>query len=68
MLARLQRLNEAQAFLSAANTTGAALGTAVAGVVIDAGGPAWSYAGAGMGIAAAAAVALVGHRRRVVAG
>ena len=58
------RLNEAQAFLSASNTTGAALGTAVAGVVIDAGGPAWSYAGAAMGIVAAAFVALLGHRRR----
>ncbi|SDU84982.1 Predicted arabinose efflux permease, MFS family [Microlunatus sagamiharensis] len=58
------RLNEAQAFLSASNTTGAALGTAVAGVVIDAAGPAWSYGGAAIGMLAAAVVALVGHRRR----
>ena len=58
------RLNEAQAFLSASNTSGAALGTAVAGVVIDAGGPAWSYAGAAVGILAAAVVAVVGQRRR----
>ncbi len=58
------RLNEAQAFLSASNTTGAAVGTAVAGVVIDVAGLSWSYGGAALGVAAAAVVAVLGHRRR----
>jgi MFS family permease len=57
-LAPANRLNEAQAFLSAANTTGAAAGTAVAGVLIDLQGLAFSFAGAAVGAALAAAVAL----------
>jgi predicted MFS family arabinose efflux permease len=57
-LAPAHRLNEAQAFLSAANTTGAAAGTAVAGVLIDLQGLGVSFAGAAVGAGLAAAVAL----------
>jgi MFS family permease len=57
-LAPAHRLNEAQAFLSAANTTGAAAGTALAGVLIDLHGLAVSFAGAAVGAALAASVAL----------
>jgi MFS family permease len=57
-LAPAHRLNEAQAFLSAANTTGAAAGTAVAGLLIDLHGLAFSFGGAAVGAALAAAVAL----------
>ena len=42
-LAPAHRLNEAQAFLSASNTTGAAVGTAIAGIVIDMAGLSWSF-------------------------
>ena len=58
------RLNEAQAFLSASNTAGAALGTAVAGIVIDVAGLSWSFAGAALGVAAAALVARLSRRGR----
>ena len=58
------RLNEAQALLSAANTTGAAIGTAIAGVVIDLAGVSWSFAGAAAGVIVAAAIAYLGERRR----
>jgi MFS family permease len=58
------RLNEAQSFLSASNTAGAALGTAIAGVVIDVAGLSWSFGGAALGVAAAAVVARVAHRGR----
>ena len=58
------RLNEAQAFLSASNTAGAALGTAVAGVVIDVAGLSWSFGGAALGVAAAAVVARLSRRGR----
>lgn len=51
------RLNEAQAFLSASNTTGAAAGTALAGILIDFHGLAWSFGGAAIGAAAAAVIA-----------
>ncbi|RYZ26293.1 MAG: MFS transporter [Propionibacteriaceae bacterium] len=58
------RLNEAQSFLSASNTAGAALGTAIAGVVIDVAGLSWSFGGAALGVAAAALVArLTRHGR-----
>lgn len=53
-----ERLNEAQAFLSAANTTGAAIGTAIAGVVIDLAGLSWSFGGAAAGVLLAALIAL----------
>ncbi|WP_108251496.1 MFS transporter [Planctomonas deserti] len=62
------RLNEAQALLSAANTTGAAIGTAIAGVVIDGAGLSWSFGGAALGTLLAAVIALahVGRRRPTV--
>ena len=66
-LAPAHRLNEAQAFLSASNTSGAAVGTAVAGVVIDVGGLSWSFGGAALGMVVAAAVALLNRNRRVPA-
>jgi len=62
-LAPAQRLNEAQAFLSAANTTGAAAGTALAGVLIDAHGLGLSFGGAAVGVALAALVGLVSQAR-----
>ena len=62
-LAPADRLNEAQAFLSASNTTGAALGTAIAGIVIDAAGLPWSFAGAALGVLFAAGVALLNQKR-----
>ncbi|HET9871854.1 MAG TPA: MFS transporter [Propionibacteriaceae bacterium] len=62
-LAPAHRLNEAQAFLSASNTTGAALGTAIAGVVVDVAGLSWSFGGAALGVLFAAGVAAL-HRRR----
>lgn len=58
-LAPAHRLNEAQAFLSAATTTGAAAGTAIAGFVIDGWGLTASFGGAAVGAALAAALALV---------
>jgi MFS family permease len=57
-LAPAHRLNEAQAFLSASNTTGAAVGTAIAGIVIDTAGLPWSFGGAALGALFAAGVAL----------
>lgn len=69
-LAPAHRLNEAQSFLSAANTTGAALGTALAGLLIDAHGLGWSFAGAAVGAILAASAALVsrpGWRRASLA-
>lgn len=57
------RLNEAQALLSAANTTGAAVGTAIAGIVIDVAGLSWSFAGAALGVLVAAGIALIQPRQ-----
>jgi MFS family permease len=62
-LAPAHRLNEAQALLSASNTTGAAVGTAIAGVVIDVAGLSWSFAGAALGVLVAAAVAVLSQAR-----
>jgi predicted MFS family arabinose efflux permease len=62
-LAPADRLNEAQAFLSASNTTGAALGTAIAGIVIDFAGLPWAFAGAALGVLFAAGVALHNQKR-----
>lgn len=62
-LAPRHRANEAQAFLTAAGTSGAATGTAIAGLVIDAGGPRMSFAGAAIAIGLAATVALISQRR-----
>ena len=57
-LSPAHRLNEAQAFLSAATTTGGAAGTAIAGFVIDGWGLSAAFAGAAVGAALAAAIAL----------
>ena len=62
-LAPAHRLNEAQAFLSAANTTGAAAGTALAGVLIDFQGLGVSFGGAAAGAALAAVVAVASQSR-----
>ena len=62
-LAPADRLNEAQAFLSASNTTGAALGTAIAGIVIDVAGLSWSFGGAALGALFAAGVAVLNQGR-----
>jgi predicted MFS family arabinose efflux permease len=61
-LAPPHRLNEAQAFLSASNTTGAAVGTAIAGIVIDIAGLGWSFGGAAVGVLCAAGVAAAYRR------
>jgi hypothetical protein len=58
-LAPPHRLNEAQAFLSAANTTGAAVGTALAGILIDFFGLGWSFGGAAAAAGLAALVAVL---------
>jgi MFS family permease len=62
-LAPAHRLNEAQAFLSASNTTGAAVGTAIAGILIDTAGLPWSFGGAALGALFAAGVALRNQSR-----
>nr|WP_269205363.1 MFS transporter [Motilibacter aurantiacus] len=62
VLAPRARVNEAQAWLSMSNTAGAAGGTAIAGIVIDAGGVSVSMStGAGFGVLAAV-VALTAQR------
>jgi MFS family permease len=61
-LAPPHRLNEAQAFLSASNTTGAAMGTAIAGIVIDIAGLPWSFSGAALCVLCAAGVAVFNRR------
>src|SRR5215207_8699023 len=65
-LAPAHRLNEAQAFLSASNTTGAALGTAIAGIVIDVAGLSWSFGGAALAAVFAAGVAVPRQLRRQI--
>lgn len=62
-LAPAHQVNEAQALLSAANTSGGAAGAAIAGLLIDAGGPTWSFTGAMLAVLGAATVALAGQRR-----
>jgi MFS family permease len=62
-LAPADRLNEAQALLSASNTTGAAVGTAIAGIVIDVAGLPWSFGGAALGVLLAAGVAVLNQQR-----
>jgi MFS family permease len=62
-LSPAHRLNEAQAFLSASNTTGAAVGTAAAGLLIDYRGLGWSFAGAALCTAAAGVIAASSQRR-----
>jgi len=56
-LAPSHRLNEAQSFLSASNTTGAAAGTALAGILIDYHGLGWSFGGAAIAAGLAALIA-----------
>ncbi len=58
-LAPRDRLGEAQAWLNTAFTSGGALGAAVAGLLVDAGGPARAFAGAAEVLAAGAALALL---------
>src|SRR5829696_5592288 len=65
-LAPAHRLNEAQAFLSASNTTGAAVGTAIAGIVIDMAGVSWSFIGAALAALFAAGVAVPRQLRRQI--
>ena len=60
------RLNEAQAFLSASNTTGAAVGTAIAGIVIDMASLSWSFGGAALAALLAAGVAVPKQLRRPI--
>jgi MFS family permease len=62
-LAPAHRLNEAQALLSASNTTGAAVGTSIAGIMIDTAGLSWSFAGAALGVGVAAVVAVLSQSR-----
>jgi predicted MFS family arabinose efflux permease len=62
-LAPAHRLNEAQALLSAATTTGGAAGTALAGVLIDYQGLSWSFGGAALGVGVAAVLAIVSQRQ-----
>jgi len=57
-LAAHDRASVGQAWLSSSSTTGSAAGTAVAGVLIDAHGPAWGFAGALTAVALAALVSV----------
>jgi len=57
------RLAEAQSWLNTAFTSGAALGTAAAGIAVDAGGPAGGFLLAAVAVAAAGAASLAGARR-----
>ncbi len=58
-LAPRDRLSEAQSWLNTAFTSGAAAGTAVAGVLVDTGGPSLSFLGACTAVACAAVGAAV---------
>lgn len=61
-LAPSHRLGEAQAWLSTAITAGAALGNAVAGIVLDASGPRSALILAASAVLAAAVICLVAQR------
>lgn len=61
-LAPPNRVNEAQSFLTASNTSGAAAGTALAGILIDYHGLSWSFAGAAIAVAMAASIAFGSQR------
>lgn len=52
------RLNEAQSMLSSVTQVGAAVGTAVAGVLIDTHGLGWSFTGAAIAVGASCLVAI----------
>ncbi|HEX2808192.1 MAG TPA: MFS transporter [Kineosporiaceae bacterium] len=56
------RLSEAQSWLNTSFTSGGALGTAAAGVLVDVGGPAGGFLGAGTAVVAAVLVALMVSR------
>jgi MFS family permease len=64
------RMNEAQSMFSAINQVGAAVGTAVAGLLIDAHGLTWSFRGAAIAIAVCCLLSIVSQplwtRRLVV--
>jgi predicted MFS family arabinose efflux permease len=61
-LAPAHRVNESQSWLSAASTTGAATGTAIAGLVIDAAGVPWGFAGAAAAVAVTCMIAVASQR------
>lgn len=58
-LAPADRLGEAQSWLSTGFTSGGALGAALAGVLIDRGGPAWAFWGASLAVLAAVLLAVL---------
>jgi predicted MFS family arabinose efflux permease len=62
-LAPRDRLSEAQAWLNTAFTSGGAMGTAIAGLLVDAGGPARSFTGACVAVGCAALLAASVQRR-----
>lgn len=62
-LASADRLNEAQAWLSTAITAGASGGTALAGLLLDAGGPSWGFLAAGAALTLATVVAVAAQPR-----
>ena len=62
-LAPSNRLNEAQSMLSSVNQVGAAIGTAMAGVVIDSHGLLWSFVGAGAAVGLCCLSAFAGQSR-----
>ncbi len=62
-LAPRDRLSEAQAWLNMTYTTGGAAGTAVAGLLIDAGGPSNSFLGACLAITVGATLAFTAQSR-----
>jgi MFS family permease len=57
------RLSEAQSWLTTAFTSGGAAGTAMAGGLVDAGGPRSSFLGAGAGVACAFACSVLVQNR-----
>lgn len=57
-LAPVERLNEAQSMLSSVTQVGGAVGTAVAGLLIDSHGLRWSFSGAAIAVAASCIVAI----------
>jgi predicted MFS family arabinose efflux permease len=61
-LAPGDRLNEAQGWLNTSFTAGGAAGTALAGVLVDAGGPGRAFLGAATVLVLATLTAVVGQR------
>ena len=62
-LAPAHRLGEAQSWLNTAFTAGSAGGTALAGVLVDLGGPQRSFLGAALAVGTAAVLALAAQPR-----